>query len=285
MVTYNYNGRTTATVDCDGFDSDGNVCQGKGNMDCFIEDPGDDECVMNIWRHRCLKYEKKFIGGICKFVAMLCSQDGKNLLMLPAVYGALKFECSYTWKIVSGVTLEAGGYLKIGFGIYNPASPIRLGITTYGWSGNVYPPLAPSSIDDCNNPQPSFYIEGAVWIHFKFSLFGINCFIKGKITIRLDIGRQEVEHKFELSGGCGSISFGIEVGLVWDVKKYAKFLPKSAEFGVSASLVIDECVRLCHPWGSCGWRGCRSWEVCHRGCVKLKLTTKLGPWSLKLPGA
>ena len=72
------------------------------------------------------------------------------------------------------------------------------------------------------------YIEGSVWIHFRFSVLGYGCFIKGQIKVRLDIGRREISHAFELSGGCGVLQFSIEVGLAWKMERYAKFLPVKA---------------------------------------------------------
>jgi hypothetical protein len=270
-------------------DSDGNICAGA-NL-CLIEDPGGDGCVMNLMRHQCLKYSKSFIGDKCTFTAMLCAPFVENSAWQPAIYGSLKFECKNKWNIGGGTTLELGGYLMIGLAVHSPTSSIRVS-GAYGISGTYYSPLGPSAgppthpgipclTFQCNGckGEPELYLEGSVWIEFKFKLLGLNCNIKGQIKVRYDVAQNDISHAFELSGGCGALSFSIDVGLKWKPPSYPK-VPHEAALGVGASLVIDECARVCHPWGKCGWRGCRSWETCHRACVKVKISGKLGPWDL-----
>lgn len=242
---------------------------------------------MNYMRHQCLKYSKSLIGGKCTFSAMLCAPFWENAAWGPAIYGSLKFECKNTWNIGGGATMELGGYLMIGLAVHNPASTIRVS-EARGLSGNSFNALGTKSSQpgcltwQCNHCKgdAELYLEGSVWIEFKFTLLGLKCNIKGQIKVRYDFWANDLSHVFELTGGCGSLQFSIEVGLKWKPPNYPK-APHEASLGVGAYLVIDECARICHPWGSCGWRGCRSWEKCHRACIKVKLGGKLGPWSLK----
>lgn len=234
---------------------------------------------MNVMRHQCLKYSKKFIGGKCEFSAMLCAPFWENTWWNPPIYGSLKFECKHTWNIGGGASMELGGYLMIGLAVHNPISSIRVN-AAWGISGNYFSALGTSPTNNPCRGDPELYLEGSVWIEFKFSLLGINCNIKGQIKVRYDFFANDISHVFELGGGCGALQFSIEVGLKWKPPAYPK-TPHEASLGVGAYLVIDECARICHPWGSCGWRGCRSWEKCHRACIKVKIGGKLGPWSLK----
>merc|ERR1719183_3015307 len=176
-------------------DSDGNICAGA-NL-CLIEDPGGDGCVMNLMRHQCLKYSKSFIGGKCTFSAMLCAPFWENTAWNPPIYGSLKFECKHTWNIGGGAEMELGGYLMIGLAVHNPASSIRVS-SAWGISGNYFSALGTSPTNNPCRGDPELYLEGSVWVHFKFSLLGINCFIKGQIKVRYDIISNDISHVFEL---------------------------------------------------------------------------------------
>ena len=142
-----------------------------------------------------------------------------------------------------------------------------------GDQGTRYKGLLP---DNHCKGEPQLYLEGSIWLEYKFRILGAECFVKGQIKIRYDFFAKEISHKLELSGGCGPIKLTFEIELKWNPPNYPK-IPKAAEFGVGAYLIIDECARICHPWASCGWRGCRSWEECHRICIKVSVGGKIGP--------
>jgi len=266
-------------------------CVGQSLQACLMEDPTEDECVMPFpIRHQCLQYSISFIGGICDFTAMLCAPFYSNVAYRPAAYANLRVECSYTWNIGGGATLEAGGYLEIGMAAYPSNSMVRVRAARGGpkctdmgnqecWATN-FSPLGYSRITNPCRGDPELYIEGGIWIEFRFSFLGLNCYVRGEMSVRFDVIAREISHTLGLSGGCGAISLSIEATLVWSPPNYPK-TPHGAELGVSGSLGVNECTRICIPLASCGWTGCRSWNSCHNTCISFSISGSLGPWNLR----
>jgi hypothetical protein len=257
------------------------------------EDPVGDACVLPYpMMHYCNTFNKKLFNNICEFQMMTCRPHAHNQVAYPAFYANMLFKCQWSWQVVSGVKIVAGGQIQIGFSLYDARSLARkIGYYSasynhpYGWPWGVrYGQYMgrPSDIMMCSGP-PQLYVEGWVWFRIEFSILGVGCSIQFDFKIRYEAFDDEMSVTIGRNGACGALGFGVELTLKWSKAKllfFPKAPPTGFEIMVTGSLTIDECIRVCIPHASCGWRGCRSWWSCHRGCVKVRLAAKLGPYAL-----
>lgn len=210
---------------------------------------------------------------------MVCKPHSYNSYAYPAFYANMYFKCEARWQVSSGLALVAGGQIQIGFSSFDWRTVIRR-VGYFAHSG-IYMGR-PSDTNMCAGP-PQLYVEGWVWFRIEFNILGVACKIQFDFKIRYEAFDDEMSVTMGRSGGCGAVDFGVELTVKWS-KARLLFFPKAPPTGfevmVSASVTIDECIRICLPYASCGWRGCRSWSKCHRGCVKIKLGAKLGPYAL-----
>jgi hypothetical protein len=190
------------------------------------------------------------------------------------------FKCEHHYQVTSNVRIEAGGQIQIGFSVYHPLSVIRF--TSYLAYGNHWLPRPPDFVDMCRG-KIELYIEGWVWFMIEFSILGYNCQIQYDFKAKYEAVNDEVSLTAGRSGGCGPVSVGVEVTLKWSPARtlfFPKAPPTGFEIKVTGALTIDGCVRVCHPWGKCGWRGCRYWDVCHTACTTVSMAATLGPFAL-----